>query len=106
MALPVPSIVPRGFCIGWGGFRRRGPVGGWAKGMALNFSTFPDDPTMVAAGDAIVTVGAAGEAGAARPAGERDRSGRTTRRRCIASGQPYSAYMSEDNWTMGRGISF
>lgn len=42
----------------WGGFRRRDPVGGCANGIPLKDSTLvPAEPMMVAAGEAIVTVG-------------------------------------------------
>jgi len=42
----------------WGGFSRRVPVGGFANGIPLKDSTLvPTEPMMVAAGEAIVTVG-------------------------------------------------
>lgn len=55
--MPVAVTVPREVSA-CGGFRRREPVGGWANGIPLNLSTEPEvEPMMVAAGEAIATVG-------------------------------------------------
>jgi len=57
--ITVPSTLPKGEVRAWGGFRRRFPTGGFAKGMLLKVSTSPDFPAIVAAGEGAVTVGAA-----------------------------------------------
>ncbi len=70
-------MVPRGAVRDWGGFRRRVPVGGFAKGIPLKDSTeLPVEPMMVPAGEATVTVGVA----ARRSTGEPKARGRANKR--------------------------
>ena len=77
MGVPVAVTVPRAAVKDLGGLRRSDPVGGCAKGMPLKVSIEdPVEPTIVAAGYAMVTVGAPPRfsAGAARVRGRKPKN--------------------------------